>query len=471
VAQSVAEVAGLKTKLAFRSIVILALALGLFSVPAQAQTTPALYLAPDGNDANACTLTAPCLTLPRAYDLATPGTTIYLRSGVYYSRNEWQLSGRNTITITAYPADIVLGYERPIIDATYAGLGEFDYVIQLSSSQTVTVSHLEVRKCSGRGISSAGSSRNVTVYRHYVHHIGERCIGLVGSYITLDSSHAYECALNWKTYTGGGGWPGGVASWWKSGTSVRSDHIAIINSLIQRVYGEGVIFLHADNGLIYNSTIIDSKSVNLYIDDANWITADYVTINNTDPAFLKNGRYAHGIEIGNENGARAMTAITVTNSTIAGADNAIYFFCFQPRCGYGDLKIANNRADGRSYGIKINAADSVTGVNVLSGNVFSGTFQLAQPQFWSVVSNINSGATSTPTRTPTVTPTSTRTATWTASPTPSATPSLSPSSSVAITEPFGMVETVVVVVRLSAISRRPLPGQVRATRAYSQSMP
>lgn len=409
----------------FRLSLLMAVALACLGAT-PAQTGPVYFVAPDGNDANPCILAQPCLTLPRAWSLCTPGCAINMRSGVYYPRGEWQLSGKNTVTITAYQPDIQMGYERPVVDATYATLGETDNVIQISSSQTITVQHIEIRNSSGRGISSAGSSTNVIFYHLYVHHIGERCIGLVGSYITLDSSHAIECALNWKNYTGGGGWPGGVASWWKSGTSVRSDHIAIINSLVQRVYGESVIFLHTDHGLIYHTTLLDGKSVNLYIDDANYITADSVTINNTDPAFLKNGRYAHGIEIGNENGSRAMTAITVTNSTIAGADNAIYFFCFQPGCAYGDLKIANNRADGRSYSIKFNAADLVTGINVMSGNVFSGTFQISQPQFWSVASNINSGATYTPTRTPTRTLTRTPTRTPSSSPSPSVTPSPAP---------------------------------------------
>ena len=403
--------------------------IGAFSV--SAQSAPALYISPNGDDANACTLTAPCLTLPRAWALASPGHTIYLRSGVYYARDEWQLSGRNTITITAYPADIALGYERPIIDATYAPLGSTDNVIQVSSSQTITVSFIEIRNSSGRGLSSAGSSRNVTFYRVTVHHIGERCIGLVGSYITLDSSHAYECALNWKTFTGGGGWPGGVGSWWKSGTSVRSDHIAIVNTLVQRVYGEGIICLHVDYCAVLNSVIMDSKSVNLYLDDLMYGTVDNLLISNTDPAFLKNGRYAHGIEYANEDGSQPIRAITITNSYITGADNGIYFFCFQTGCSYGDVMIANNRVDGRSYSIKINTADTVTGVNVMSGNVFSGTFQLSQPQFWSIASNINAGvvmATPTSTRTPTATQTRTATATPTATPLPTETQTPTPTN-------------------------------------------
>jgi len=404
-------------KLTFISA-ILAFALALPAPRLQA-APGAFYIAPDGVDTNPCTLTAPCLTFPRAAGLAQPGDTVYLRAGAFYPRNEWIISARNTITITAYPADIANGFERPILDATYAALGPTDNVLYLTNVQTVTVSHIEIRNSTGRGVSTSGSARNVTFHRMTIHDIGERCVGLVGSYITLDSSHAYNCAMNWQNYTGSGGWPGGVASWWKSANVTRSDHVAVVNSLVQWVWGEGIICLHVDYCAVLNSAIFDSKSVGLYIDDAQNVTVDSLLLNMRDPAYKKNGvRFAHGVEIGNEGGTRAMTGITVTNSYIIGADNGIYFFCFAPTCGYGDLTIANNRIDGRSYSVKINTADSVTGTNIMAGNAYSGTFQISQLQFWNVANNaVSAPATLTPTPTITPTPTVTRTPTLTASPT------------------------------------------------------
>lgn len=416
---------GATASLMKRAFLVLVFLLAFQPVPAQAQPGPAaLYVSPSGSDANACTLNFPCLTIPRATSLAGPGATVYVRAGVYYSRGEWIINARTNITVTAHPADIALGYERPIIDATYANLGPTANILYVSGSHTITVSLIEFRNSTGRGIASAGTSDHITFYRVAVHHVGERCVGLVGSYITLDSSNVYECALNWRNSAASGGWPGGVSSWWKSGASVRSDHVAVVNTLIQRVYGEGLIFLHADYGAALNVAIFDTKSVNLYIDDAINVSVDRLLTNNNDPAFLKGGRYAHSLQFGNEGGHRPATAITVTNSSLAGGDNGIFFFCYQPVCGYGDVVLANNRVDARSYSIKINSADNVSGVNVLSGNVFSGTLSLAQPSAWNVVSNISSELV-TLTPTPTRTATQTRTATWTSS--PSSTPSLSPS--------------------------------------------
>jgi len=411
---------------AFLAIIAIVFFAALPATPALGQAS-AIYISPTGLDLGSCPITAPCLTLPYAARQASAGDTVYVRAGVYYVRAEWVVTGESDLLITAYPADIALGYERPILDATYAALGPTQNVLLISASHTVTVSHIEVRNSTGRGVSSGGSSSHVTFFDIWAHDIGERCFGLVGSYITLDSSHAYNCAMNWATYTGGGGWPAGVSSWWKSGTT-PSDHVMIINSLVQNVFGEGIICLNVDYCHVLQTVILNTKSVAAYSDNAIQVTFDHLLINMTDPAYRKNGRYAHGVEFTNEQGARASIGLTVTNSTITGVENGVYFFCSLPGCGYGGVTIANNRIDARGYSVKINTADSVTGVNVLSNNVYSGTFQLSQPQFWSVYGSINSGPvtltpTPTATRTPTITPTRTATATVTRTPTQTPTPS------------------------------------------------
>jgi hypothetical protein len=287
--------------------------------------------------------------------------------------------------------------------------------------QTVTVSHIEIRNSTGRGISTSGNSRNVMLYRIAVHNIGERCVGLVGAYITLDSSHVYDCAMNWQTFTGGGGWPGGVASWWKSGTT-PSDHIAIVNSLIQRVFGEGLICLHVDYCSVLSTVIFDSKSVAAYADDATNVTFDNLLVNMRDPAYRKaSGRYAHGVQFGNEGQTRATTAITISNSTMSGVDNGVYFFCYLVGCGYGDVAMFGNEITARSNAIRINTADSVTGLNRIFSNVISGPLVINQPGAWTLANNLDGN-------TAQITPTVTATSTPTETPAPTLTPTATPAS-------------------------------------------
>lgn len=377
----------------------------LFAFAVLIQTTPnAYYIAPDGIDLAPCTQAAPCLTLPRAVSLTKPGDTVYLRAGVYYPRQEWVISGQ-TITVTAWPGDIANGLERPVLDATYAPLGPTDNVLYMSSSQTVTVSRIEIRNSTGRGLSSSGNSRNVTFDNLWVYNIGERCVGLVGSYITLSQSHVYDCAMNWQGFTGGGGWPGGVASWYKSGTT-PSDHVAITYSLIQRVYGEGAICLHVDYCHILGTVIFDTKSVGAYADDATNVKFDNIKINMRDPEYKKNGtRFAHCIQFGSEGNARPISDFEFANNTLSGCENGIYFFCYATGCRYSDVAIRSNAIYARNSAIRINAADSVTGYNIIASNVLSGSLALEQASVWAVSNNLD-GRTAqiTPTETPTATP-------------------------------------------------------------------
>jgi hypothetical protein len=46
-------------------------------------TAPALYVAPTGSDTAACTQSAPCATLQRAYTVAKPGQTVLIQPGAY----------------------------------------------------------------------------------------------------------------------------------------------------------------------------------------------------------------------------------------------------------------------------------------------------------------------------------------------------------------------------------------------------
>jgi hypothetical protein len=74
----------------------------------------ALYVAPNGNDANPGTLSQPLRTVQRAVDLAQPGNTILLRGGTYAPSSNIQLLKNGTtsqpITLSNYNG------ERAIID-------------------------------------------------------------------------------------------------------------------------------------------------------------------------------------------------------------------------------------------------------------------------------------------------------------------------------------------------------------------
>jgi len=71
-----------------------------------------LFVAPNGNDANAGTMASPLATLQRAVALATPGTTIQLRGGTYQFSTNVRITKDGTssqpYTITAFQSEKVI---------------------------------------------------------------------------------------------------------------------------------------------------------------------------------------------------------------------------------------------------------------------------------------------------------------------------------------------------------------------------
>jgi hypothetical protein len=73
-----------------------------------------LYVSPSGSDSAAGTLAAPFLTIQKAIDTASPGTTIYLRAGTYAPSKNIQISkvGTASAPYTMRP----YGSEKVILD-------------------------------------------------------------------------------------------------------------------------------------------------------------------------------------------------------------------------------------------------------------------------------------------------------------------------------------------------------------------
>ena len=68
----------------------------------------ALYVSPTGSDSNPCLQSLPCRNLARAFELASSGTTIYVRGGTYAGEQELrdrQFSAGNPVTVAAYPGE------------------------------------------------------------------------------------------------------------------------------------------------------------------------------------------------------------------------------------------------------------------------------------------------------------------------------------------------------------------------------
>lgn len=114
------------------------------------------YVATNGSDTNACTLTAPCLTIQKAINLMVGGDTVYIRGGTYnepikffYKTNT---SGKY-MTLSAYLGETVILDGTGIFDTTYSQEG----LIYIKATNYVKISGLRVQHSNMAGIYIVGS--------------------------------------------------------------------------------------------------------------------------------------------------------------------------------------------------------------------------------------------------------------------------------------------------------------------------
>jgi len=141
-----------------------------------AQATSALYVSPGGNDSNPGTMDKPLKTIQRGADLATPGTTVYLRGGIYCERLKVTSGGnpeKGFVAFQSHPG------EQAILDGSCHQAAEgLDAMVELKNVSFVRVQGLEIRnlitddaRSVPCGIRVGGSGSHIEILHNDVHHI------------------------------------------------------------------------------------------------------------------------------------------------------------------------------------------------------------------------------------------------------------------------------------------------------------
>ena len=141
-------------------------------------TSSYLYVSPSGDDAHPGTRQEPFRTVQRALDQAQPGTTVYLREGVYHEWIAFPRSGAagQPISLSGYPG------ETAILDGH--GL-EWRYGIDLDTDDHLRVENLTIRdyiREGVRGSAIGGSGGNDDIVLRNLD------ISLVGAAIKLQAA-------------------------------------------------------------------------------------------------------------------------------------------------------------------------------------------------------------------------------------------------------------------------------------------
>jgi hypothetical protein len=142
--------------------------------PCDVTAPEARFVAPSGDDGAAGTELAPFATLQHALDVAIPGTTIFVRTGVYAELVSFPSSGEPgaPITLRAYCG------EAPVLDGSGLGGDQSEpALVSIVDQSHVVVLGLELRGLQGQngnfpaGIWVRGAIRDVLLQENEVHDI------------------------------------------------------------------------------------------------------------------------------------------------------------------------------------------------------------------------------------------------------------------------------------------------------------
>lgn len=346
--------------------------LSLFAVPfvfvaATAHATER-YVAVSGNDASAGTLAAPFKTINKAASVAAPGDTISVRGGTYNERVSISSSGTANarITFRAYPG------EKVILDGSTVAANKA--VVTLNATQYVDFSGFEVRNGPYIGVLM-WQSKQTRVLDNDIHGMvrggvwaGADAPGICSDLTVSGNSIHNNVLENQHHNMGGGGWAGAVVM------SV-TDRSEISNNRIYNNDGEGIIAHRGNTFAIHDNEIFDNFSVELYVDNGRYVTAERNLIYGTgNPRYLRDGNRSAGIAIANEtaDNMNPSSDNTFVNNIVVGTRWGFYYGAWESGGGLRNTKVVNNTFYGTTEAL-VEIEDDAHANNLVENNIFYGT--------------------------------------------------------------------------------------------------
>lgn len=319
-----------------RAFAVVVTAVSIFAARAEAAT---YYVATNGNDSAAGSLSAPFRTLTKAVSVVRPGDTVNVRGGVY--KETPQISSVNgtassRIVIQSHPGET----------ATFDGTGTARNVnvITLYKSSFVDVVGFEVKNAGQIGICSWGS-HHVRILRNTVHHswrngiyVGWDAFGV--SYDnTVDGNTVFNNVLeNANRAFPNGGWATGVSMNY-------TDRGIVTNNRIYENDGEGIVTILSKGTLIEGNELSDNFSVGIYVDNARNVKVNANLMYSTgNSRYYRIGYPASGMATANEHYAHSLPSSdnTFTNNIVINSRWGFFYGAYDAGGGLKNATVANN---------------------------------------------------------------------------------------------------------------------------------
>lgn len=316
------------------------------------QTTKIYYVSPAGNDANPGTAAAPFKTLTKGVSAVVAGDTLMVL-GTYNQPLVISKSGTASAPINIIGSAAVLDMGGMQANG-----------IKVSGSY-INISGFEVKGTTSHGVLIG--SKNVKFENSSVHHS------------VLENGSG--------TCSGSGGWGSAVK------VMVGGENVVIRGNSVYENCGEGIGITRGVNVLVENNTVRDNYSVNIYLDNSPYTTAQNNNVSCTG-IYLRDGRRPSGIAIAEEEytgwGAQRHDNY-VLNNYVTGCYDGIS--SWQPEVVDGKLINAvisgNTVASGTRRSIYL---DSVNQNVLIANNAVFAAVVVKNPSGVTIQNNTTSGS-------------------------------------------------------------------------------
>jgi hypothetical protein len=319
-----------------------------FSIGAQLSHAATLYVATNGNDGAAGTLSAPLKTISRAASMATPGSSVIVRGGVYGGSVSISRSGTASAPIyfQSYPG------ETAIIDGS--GTAAKTDLVTISANYIV-FKGFEIRNATGAGVDLYQTSF-VNVSKNVIHNsysggiwVGADTQGASHDNVIQDNTIYNNCLSN----------SSGTAGSWPVAVNIVSDRTLVSNNRVYGNYGEGIGTGSSTGVRIVGNEVFDNYSMNIYLDNASSTVVDSnFSYSTGNTKYFRRGSPAVGIGLARENTAIQMplSNITVVNNIVVGTLYSFYYGNYEHGGGIQNSLVANNTfVNATKVGVRIDA--------------------------------------------------------------------------------------------------------------------
>jgi len=226
-----------------------------------------------------------------------------LRGGVYRQVVNLSHSGTSAaaITVTSYPG------ETAILDGSGAALGSSNGIVTMSGNY-VTLSNVELRNSSGRGVSVTGTGDVVS--NNKFHDMKFNALIAAGTNEVIEGNEVWNTVMsNQNDSRGSAGWAEAMNAWQATNTTFRRNYI-------HDNWGEGIDFINSNGGVASGNTVVDDFSVLIYVDGSKNIQISGNHLATTKSTFYRSAKPPPGVLMASEGGG-AVANITITGNVMS----------------------------------------------------------------------------------------------------------------------------------------------------------